>query len=308
MPRNPFLTAALAAADRGWNAFPVIPGGKAPAINRWEEHATTDGRHLYRWWAGSSKKNIGVAVGKSGLVVVDLDGGRGDTPPERFAGARNGWEVLAMLAAEAGAEPPTDTYTVASPRGCHLYFRAPVALTLRNTVGSLGWRIDTRSHGGFIVAAGSMRSEGSYRVTRAGEIAELPKWLVKALTPPPLPAMRPMELTPTRANRYVRAIVEGEAHSVAAAEVGTRHHALLKAARTLGRLVGGRELTLDDARGALLDAAAGHVGLEGCTAAEVRQTIEDGIAYGTRLPRHIGRGHLAVVDDSLARKRPGPAR
>jgi hypothetical protein len=52
-----------------------------------------------------------VAAGKSGLLVVDLDQGRGDAAPERFADARNGWDVLAMLAAEAGAEPPADTYT-----------------------------------------------------------------------------------------------------------------------------------------------------------------------------------------------------
>ncbi|MGH3821003.1 MAG: hypothetical protein ACRDRE_25335 [Pseudonocardiaceae bacterium] len=64
----------------------------------------------------------------------------------------------------------------------------------------------------------------------------------------------------------------------------TRHHTLLKAARVLRRLVGGGELAGDDARAALLDAAGGHVGVDGCTAVEVHQTINDGLAYGRRLP------------------------
>ena len=96
-----------------------------------------------------------------------------------------------------------------------------------------------------------------------------------------------MGLPRRRSNAYVRAIVEREAHAVATAQTGTRHHSLLKAARTLGRLVGGDELVEDDARAALLDAAAGHVGVDACTAAEVEQTIADGIGFGRQLPRRI---------------------
>lgn len=39
--------------------------------------------------------------------------------------------------------------------------------------------------------------------------------------------------------------------------------------------------------GALLDAAAGQVGVEGWTAAEVQRTISDGLACGQRLPQRI---------------------
>jgi len=96
-----------------------------------------------------------------------------------------------------------------------------------------------------------------------------------------------MRLSPGRVSAYVRAILEGEAHDVVSARTGTRHHTLLKAARTLGRLVSGAELTEDHAREALHCAAARHIGVDGCTAAEVAQTISDGIAYGKQLPRHI---------------------
>ncbi len=235
--------------------------------------------------------NIGVATGRSGLVVIDLDEGRGRTPSAEFAGVRNGREVLVMPVAAVGGEVPTDTYEVRTPGGgSHLYFRAPAGLALRNTAGSLAWKIDSRAHGGYCVAVGSVREQGVYRVVRHGRVAELPGWLAHALAPAPLSGLAaPMALPSRRTSAYLRAIVEGEAHLVATARTGTRHHTLLKAARVLGRLVGGGELVEDDVRAVLLGAAGGHIGVDGCTAVEVHQTINDGLAYGRRLPRRITR-------------------
>ena len=135
MHSDPFLRAALVAAARGWSVFPLVPGEKTPAIRGWEQRATVDRRQIHRWWAGESCYNIGVATGKSGLVVIDLDGGRGDRPPEQFAGAHNGHDVLAMLADAAGAEMPTRTYTVTTPSGCHLYFRTPPGIASATVPG-----------------------------------------------------------------------------------------------------------------------------------------------------------------------------
>jgi hypothetical protein len=95
-----------------------------------------------------------------------------------------------------------------------------------------------------------------------------------------------------RADAYVRAIVDGEACAVMAARPGTRHNTLLAAARTLGRLVGGGELAEATARAVLQDASAVHIGVDGCTLREVVRTIDDGIAYGKRLPRQIARDRL----------------
>ena len=58
---------------------------------------------------------------------------------------------------------------------------------------------------------------------------------------------------------------------------------------TLGRLVGGGELEEQTARQILLDAAAGHLGPD-TTEREVVRDIDDGIAYGRKLPRSIRRG------------------
>jgi hypothetical protein len=144
-----------------------------------------------------------------------------------------------------------------------------------------------------VVAAGSVRDEGYYRRTNLLPAAELPGWLVTALTPPPpaVVARDPLELSGKRASAYVRAIVDSEANAVAAARTGTRHHARLKAARTLGRLVGGGELDEYDAYEALRAAAHHHIGHD-CTEAEVDQDLRDGLAYGRQLPRRIGRNGI----------------
>lgn len=287
MQQNPYLTAALAAAARGWRVFPVVPAGKTPAIKGWQQQATSNQRQIRRWWRGFAM-NIGVATGPSGPVVVDLDQSHGHTAPERFGDARHGLDVLARLAADAGADIPTNTYTVTTPGGLPLYYQAPEGVELRCTSGTLGWRIDTRAHGGYVVGAGSQRPDGPYQLARNASIAELPEWLVRALTPPPPPAPGPpMHLPPSRASVYVHAIVTGEARNVAAATTGTRHRTLLKAARTLGRLIGADELAENDARHVLLEAASLHIGVDNCTAEEVQKTIDDGITYGKHLPRQI---------------------
>jgi hypothetical protein len=192
-----------------------------------------------------------------------------------------------MLAEQAGQPAPLDTYTVTTPTGgAHLYFTAPAELTMRNTASALGWRIDTRANGGFVVVAGSVREQGYYTVTNPAAITELPAWLAAALTPPPAPEVtaEPLGLPRRRASTYVRAIVDSEAYAVATAGTGTRHHTRLKAARTLGRLVGGDELDEQSAYDALRDAAHHHIGNE-CTEYEVDQDIRNGLAYGRQLPR-----------------------
>jgi hypothetical protein len=287
--------AALGAAREGMHVFPLQPRSKLPAVRDWERAATRDPEQIAAWFS-ARPYNVAIACGPSALVVVDLDDGHGESAPEPWTGARHGREVLAQVAAAAGESVPR-TRSVSTPTGgLHLYFRARVGVELRNTAGTaLGWRVDTRAHGGYVVAAESVRVAGYYRVADRAPIAELPGWIAAALTPPPAP--RPGEVAPVvveisggRARAYVAAIVEREAAGVAAAGEGTRHRTLLAAARTLGRLVGGDALDEATARGALLAAAEGYVGRGGYTGAQVARDVDDGLAYGMRLPRRIDAG------------------
>ena len=101
--------------------------------------------------------------------------------------------MLARRAAAAGAPWPPHTLVVATATGgTHWYFRPPAGVELRNTQGGarrgLGWCVDTRGHGGYVLGPGSVRPEGTYRVVRRYPIAPLPGWLLTALTPQPTPA------------------------------------------------------------------------------------------------------------------------
>lgn len=285
--------AAVTAVAAGFCVFPVEPGGKVPALRNWEHEASREPGMIRRWWA-ERPYNVGLATGRSGLVVVDLDDGRGSPAPEPFTAARHGRDVLAQLAREAGEAVPVDTFTVATPRnGEHLYFAAPPGVELRNSQGRLGWRIDTRGHGGLVVAAGSMGPDGRYRVTRRAPVRPLPDWLVPLLQPPP-PAPQPdvpaLRLPDGRADRYLRAIVAAEAATLAAAPAGTRHTALLTAGRTLGRLVGGGELDRSAAFAALHGAAVAHLdGRCDCTPDGIARTLDDALGYGARRPRRLRR-------------------
>lgn len=293
----PLLAAAQRAAASGWAVFPVRPCGKTPAVEDWENRATTDPDRITTWWS-TAPWNVGLAAGPSGLIVIDLDI---DHDAMTF-GAKDGAAALRRLATDLGQDPPWDTLTVSTPSGGrHLYFRQPDDVELRNTQGTLGPKIDTRGHGGYVLAAGSRGPDHHrYRVLRDLPVTPLPEWLQLALTIPPPPtattaapvnggrvdAHLPV-VSAARTEAYLRAVVGGETRAVTAAQVGARHDTLLRAARRLGHWVGSGALTHADAYAELAAAASGYLGVFGYTARQVDRDITDGLAYGAARPRHI---------------------
>lgn len=286
--------AALAAAAAGLYVFPTQPRSKVPADKGWYAAATRDGARIRAWWA-ARPYNIGVAVGRSGVVVIDLDADPDPDPPPRWAGARDGRDVLARLAREAGASFPGDTFTVATPRdGWHLYFRAPAGVAPRNSAGEVGWRIDVRAGVGQAVAPGSRNTEGRfYRLLRPGPFAELPGWLARLLPtasipPPSAPVVGvgrgAVGMGSPRIRAYTAAALTRTSGEIAAAAYGTRHHTLLAAARSLGRLVGAGVLDREDAARALAEAASGWIGVHGYTSAQIDRDVADGLAFGAGYP------------------------
>ncbi|QNA74179.1 DNA primase [Streptomyces sp. So13.3] len=188
------LTAALDAARRGWHVFPLVPGDKPPVIFEWEERATIDRDRIQRCWQ-HGRYNIGLATGPSRLVVVDLDTPKtpDDLPPPAWSlpGIVDGMDVLATLSERHGQPYPGDTFTVRTGRGgMHLYFAAAAGIELRNSGGKLGWKVDTRAVGGYVVAAGSTVNGRSYEIINDVRPAVLPDWLAYALTVRPSPPLR----------------------------------------------------------------------------------------------------------------------
>lgn len=306
---------ALSAAARGWHIFPLRPDDKRPAFpdhpadsctgrdprcrdghTGWEARATTDPARIRRGWA-STPYGVGIACGPSGLLVVDLDTPKdGQTAPAEWSDplCRNGSDVFGLLCARHDTDDAAEvwnTYTVTTGRGgTHLYFRHPAAgPALRNTAGErgngLGWLVDTRAHGGYVVAAGSTVAGRPYTVARDLPIAELPGWLATRLAPPPLPPQRPVavDLPTGRAGAYLDAAIGRQLDHLRRAAEGERNHTLYVSAVALGQLAAGGALPTDQAA-ALLENAALSIGLN---AFEIRRTIRSGLAAGARRPRTV---------------------
>ncbi len=283
---NPFRTAALAAAARGWRVFPLAAGRKQPAIKQWEQLATCDRRLVTAWWTGEhAGANVGIACGRSALVVIDLD----IAPPGHTDdGPADGMASLARAASLLGQPYPGDTFSVTTPsQGRHLYFTAPDGPMLRNSAGRIGRFVDTRAAGGYVVAAGSSTPPGRYRIVRDSPVAPLPQWLADALAPPARPvSVHAGQVGADRIGRYLAAAIRNETRAVATASPGTRHDTLLRSAVALGRLVAGGALDDDDTRNALLSAAAVHEP-DGFTYNEAERVISDAFRFAARRPRHI---------------------
>lgn len=295
-PPNSTAHSALAAAARGWYVFPVARGDKVPLRGwKWTEHHTTDPDVIQRFWS-RAPYNVGIATGPSGLVVIDLDTPKdGETapPPWDLPGVREGADVLALLCEQAGQPLPFETFQVRTRRGgTHLYFRAPEGLRLGNTSKRLGWLIDTRADGGYVVGPGSLvdlpDGTGIYDVLHASDVAPLPEWLTVRLTPAVpdtvrvrLPAHEVLASLGDRSTGYALVALRSEVQRVLDAAPGTRNHTLNAAAFALGQLSASRLLPhqlIEDA----LHAAANAIGL---SPREATATIRSGLNAGARQPR-----------------------
>ncbi|GAA1860353.1 bifunctional DNA primase/polymerase [Pseudonocardia ailaonensis] len=277
--------------------FPLRPNDKRPAIKDWETRASTDLVRIRRAWA-RGPFGIGIACGPSSLVVVGLDTPKpGSVCPSEWdqPGIRDGTDVLAALAEQHGAEVPLETYSVQTASGGeHLYFSAPSGSRIRNSAGRLGWLVDVRANGGYVVAAGSVVRSRRYRSTDAS-VADLPGWLVPLLDQPPsnprAAGFTPLLDVVGRRSAYVAAALRGELDKVLAAHPGSgqRNDTLNRASFALGQLVGAGMLPEGLATAALAEASAAI----GLSAAEAHATIRSGLTAGSRTPRHTSLGEGA---------------
>lgn len=147
--------------------------GKHPRIKKRDggsgvDDATTDEKQIRIWWTSWPDANIGLACGRSGLVVLDID-------------PRNdGDNTLSALEAKHGALASTPRQLTGGG-GIHYLFRKPSA-EFRGSVIPDG--IDIKADGGYVVLAPSNHLSGRDYVWDVGahpddiEIAELPQWVI----------------------------------------------------------------------------------------------------------------------------------
>lgn len=226
--------------------------------------------------------------------MLDLDVPKpGEVPPPKWAqpGVTDGADVLATLCEQHSQPFPCETFMVRTRRGgLHLYFTTPPDNRFGNTSGSsprgLGWLIDTRSHGGYVVAPGSVvdlpDGTGRYEVAYDRPPAALPGWLATLLGPtgrePPRVACPRPPGTVGDLPSYADAALGGEVKRVLTSPDHGHNWALNKAAFNLGRRIAAGLLDRDLAERALQ--AAGEVAHTNETPARIAAVIRAGIDAG----------------------------
>lgn len=186
------------------------------------KNATNDLTKVKSAWAQQPHLNIGIVTGKeNGIVVVDIDGNEGKTT----------WSNLIKQHAYK-----SQTLKITTGKGCHLYFKYPVALSVvKNRVRFVDG-IDIRADGGYIVAAPSVHPSGrKYKVARPvdfSELEELPDWLLKLI----LGNNSALEMEPTGVNSAGQKLpmdVENALAVLSATKEGSRHNTLIKQANLI---------------------------------------------------------------------------
>jgi Bifunctional DNA primase/polymerase, N-terminal len=275
---NELGAAAVALARRGWYVFPVAPRGKTPITKRGMLDASNDEDLVAAWWANENRSNIGrtavqrarpnigINCGKSGLLVVDLDGEE----------AVRAW---ADLAARHGGHPRT--LVARTGKGFHGYFVGES----RSSAGRIGPKIDTRGAGGYVIAPPSVHGSGAvYRwIDATLDPVPAPEWLTEALDrgQPESPVGERgclpdgIPFTP-----YGRSALAALTEEMAATIEGERNSTLNALAYRCGRLSAAGQLAEDVAHDFLI-AAAIQAGLDG---EEAEATFRSGFTAGMFRP------------------------
>jgi len=200
---NELLKAALVYASKyKWAVFPLGVRNKTPLLNGGCLRASKHAVDINRWWGQQCPAaNVGIACGPSGLVVIDIDAGKG------------GYESWRKL----GIDDDT-VISLTGGGGQHLIYLAPKGIAIKNSVGKLGDGIDVRSNGGYIVAPPSIHPNGNEYVWDAAHHPEerkplpLPKVLLDLLTDTP---------TRTLAAKLPERLKEGERNVTLTSLAGT---------------------------------------------------------------------------------------
>ncbi|TDD62004.1 bifunctional DNA primase/polymerase [Kribbella antibiotica] len=268
-------------AARGLSVFPLSPATKIPALEKvnWQDVATTDQAQIEQWWR-AAPYNIGVATGTSGLLVVDLDMPKnaGQVVPDqwRSSDVHSGYDVLVALAAKAHQELPR-TWKVTTPSGgMHLYFRQPDCFELGNSAGRLGWKIDTRGIGGYVVGSGSVVRGQRYRAAMIRRPVPLPDWIASRLASPMNQSSRRSVQPGRYGHTYGLKALSNHLEKLLASANGRRNDDLNFAAYALGKVAARGALEPGTIRDELL-AASQRIGLG---RREAERTIESGLEAG----------------------------
>ena len=151
---NELHAAALAYAQEGIFVFPCRPRDKRPLTSNGFHAATIDRETVNAFWTRYFNANLGIDLGRSGLIALDIDG------PE----AIDPFRALEL--------PDTRTITTGRPEGGqHHWYRTPSRVTIATTI--LATKLDLRGAGAYVIAPPSIHPSGTRYVSNGAAIATL---------------------------------------------------------------------------------------------------------------------------------------
>jgi Bifunctional DNA primase/polymerase, N-terminal len=268
---TPILAHALGYAKKGRPVFPCT--GKVPLTANGFKDASLDERIIRGWWGRYPDANIAIPTGeRSGFYVVDIDG-------------EAGFQSLQELEAIHGSLPPT--ITGETGKGQHFYFKYPTGAKMGNTAGVLGKCIDTRGHGGYILAPPSVHPDTGkvYKFIKTPPIADLPGWIIELVQKQEYEsrAIVPVGIVTDKQKRYAQMALRKACDDIQSAPEGERNNTLNIQALGIAGLVAAGALGHYEARGCLIDAAL-HCGL---SEREAKLTVESAFRKGLTQPRDL---------------------
>lgn len=133
------------ALDYGLNKFKVFPckQNKSPLTNNGFKNATEDLDQILEWWSKYPEALVGLSCGENNLVVIDFDYHKPGLE-----------DCLQEFCGKYGLNFAEHPYTVTSQSGgLHAYFKAPDSVEIPSTTSKLLGGVDTKGHGGYVIAA-----------------------------------------------------------------------------------------------------------------------------------------------------------
>ena len=170
------INVALDLARQGFHVFPCHSSGerskeKSPlGVYSWTKECTTDTIQIQKWWSRYPHAAVGLALGKSNLIVVDAD---------RHDPKADGVEAFGALMAAHNYAPHNVPVAVTPNAGTHFFYRQKAGETHGNSEGNLPDGINIRGSGGYVIAPGTIMQDGRFYEPFGSikDAPEIPDWL-----------------------------------------------------------------------------------------------------------------------------------
>ena len=153
--------------DKGLKIFPVVPNGKTPMIEKWQEDCSCDFFQVLYWYTQCPECNWGLPASENNLFILDLD---------RHDKEKDGVENFIKLLKKLGIDEWLTTCQHTPSNGLHYIYKSDDELSdVLNTSNSFTDYpgIDIRTKG-YIVVEPSATEKGIYQFEYKDEIKEMP--------------------------------------------------------------------------------------------------------------------------------------